>query len=89
MREMLGVMPLREAIDIARDSDDDVILLNADADPPLVRICAMSKYRYELDKVKKDASKKQREAQQTLKELKMSPRTEVHDFEVKVGGGRG
>ena len=77
-------MDLGDVVALAQEDDDDVILINENADPPLVRICAMSKYRYELEKVKKDQSKKQRESMQTLKELKMTPRTDVHDFEVKV-----
>lgn len=84
MKEMLGVMDLEDAIALSEQSGSDVILLNDKAEPPLVRICAMSKYRYELDKIKKDAAKKQRESKQTMKELKFSPRTDVHDFDVKV-----
>jgi hypothetical protein len=84
MKQMVGVMPLQQALDMAVDDKSDVILLNEDAQPPLVRICALSKYRYEQEKDKKEASKKQRAAQQEIKELKLSPRTEVHDLQVPV-----
>lgn len=83
MKEMIGVMPLMEVIGMATAQGEDVILLNKDAEPPLVRICSVSKYKYEQDKVKKDAAKKQRESRQDLKELKMSPRTEPHDMQVR------
>lgn len=77
-------MSLMEAIGMATAQGEDVILLNKDAKPPLVRICSVSKFKYEQDKVKKDAAKKQRESRQDLKELKMSPRTEPHDMQVRV-----
>ena len=75
-------MPLDEAILLAEDFKQDVILINDAAKPPLVRLCAVSKYRYEVEKEKKVASKKSREARQDLKELKLSPRTDVHDLAV-------
>ena len=84
MKEMVGVMPLTEAMGMATASGMDVILINESAQPPLVRICSVSKYKYEIEKVKKEAQKKQRASQQELKELKLSPRTEVHDLEVRL-----
>ena len=83
MKEMVGVMPLTEAMGMATAAGMDVILINETAQPPLVRICSVSKYKYEIEKVKKEAQKKQRASQQELKELKLSPRTEVHDLEVR------
>lgn len=84
MKEMVGVMPLTQAMGLATASSMDVILINENAEPPLVRICSVSKYKYEIEKVKKEAQKKQRASQQELKELKLSPRTEIHDLEVCI-----
>lgn len=82
-KEMIGVMSLADALELAARTKDDVILLNPDVAPPLVRLCAVSKFRYEQTKARKDASKKQREARQDVKELKLSPRTETHDLDVR------
>jgi translation initiation factor IF-3 len=84
MKEMVGVMPLTQAMGMAQATGMDVILVNENAQPPLVRICSVSKYKYEIEKNKKEAQKKQRASQQEIKELKLSPRTEVHDVEVSL-----
>lgn len=81
-KEMLGVMSLNDAILMAEDIKQDVILLNSAAVPPLVRLCSVSKYRYEIEKDKKEAQKKQRNSKQVLKELKLSPRIAAHDLQV-------
>jgi translation initiation factor IF-3 len=83
-KEMVGVMPLNDALDMADDQGQDLILIAGDAQPPLVRICAASTFKYEIEKNKKVANKKQRENKQELKELKMTPRTEIHDLEVRL-----
>lgn len=83
-KEMVGVMPLNDALDMADDQGQDLILIAGDAQPPLVRICAASTFKYEFEKSKKVANKKQRESKQELKELKMTPRTEIHDLEVRI-----
>lgn len=87
-KEPIGVMSLGEAIELARQTNDDVILVNATTQPPLARICSVSKFKYEAEKVKKEASKKQRENMQALKELKLSPRTEEHDLNVRIRRAR-
>jgi translation initiation factor IF-3 len=83
-KEMVGVMPLDEALQMAYDDNQDLIQLNENVDPPLVRICAVSKYKYELDQEKKEQSKKQRENKMELKELVMSPRTQEHDLKART-----
>ena len=50
-----------EALTMAQENEVDLVLVAPDADPPVCRMVEYSKYKYELDKAKKDASKKQRE----------------------------
>ena len=61
-KEMLGIFGLEEAIEKAEDVGLDVVLISADASPPVCRMMDASKYKYELDKRDKEAKKKQREA---------------------------
>lgn len=82
-KEPIGTMSMREAQARADEEDADVIALNEDADPPLVRIIAINKYRYEQSKEAKSKEKSRKEAQQELKELKMTPRTAEHDLKAR------
>jgi translation initiation factor IF-3 len=84
LKEPLGVMPTLEALDLARREGVDLILVVADASPPVCRLMPLSKYNYELTKAAKDAKKRQREMQIETKELKLRPATDVHDYQVKV-----
>ena len=61
-KEMLGIFGLEEAIEQAEEVGLDVVLISADASPPVCRMMDASKYKYELDKRDKEAKKKQREA---------------------------
>lgn len=65
-KEMVGVMSLVEALDMADEADVDVVMINPQADPPVVRLVDYSKFRYEQSKAVKDASKRQREARCAL-----------------------
>ena len=80
----IGVMELDQALDMARDQEVDLVLINADAEPPLCRLIEWSKLKFEKEKADKMAKRKQRENAQDLKELKMRPTTGVHDYEVRV-----
>ena len=61
-REALGVMRTEEALALAQENEVDLVLVAPDAEPPVCRMVEYSKYKYELEKAKKDASKKQRES---------------------------
>ena len=61
-KEMLGVMFLDEAMDVAQGQGMDVVLISPDADPPVCRIMDASKYKFQLEKKDKEAKKKQRES---------------------------
>ncbi|DBA83416.1 hypothetical protein WJX79_004897 [Trebouxia sp. C0005] len=83
-KDMLGVMFLDEAMDAAESEGLDVVLVSPDADPPVCRLMDASKHKYELEKQDKESKKKQREARQDVKELKVRPGTDVHDYEVRL-----
>ena len=83
-KAMLGVMRLDAALALAAEAGVDVVLVSPDASPPVARLVSASKHRFELGRAAKDASKKQREARQGMKELKMRLNTDVHDYQVRL-----
>ncbi|WP_207637567.1 translation initiation factor IF-3 [Desulfotruncus alcoholivorax] len=78
----LGVLPLREALRIADERRMDLVEVAPQAKPPVCRIMDYGKFRYEQSKREKEAKKKQRII--TVKEIKLRPNIEDHDFDVKV-----
>ncbi len=74
-------MPLREALERAQDVGLDLVEVAPQAKPPVCRIMDYGKYKYEQSKKAQEARKKQSYIQ--VKEVKMRPRTDVHDLEVK------
>jgi translation initiation factor IF-3 len=80
--EALGVVPAREAVETAKERGLDLIEVAPQAQPPVCRIMDYGKYKYELGKKERDQHRKQK--QQEVKELKLSPRTAEHDFQVRV-----
>lgn len=84
--EQLGVKSKGEAIDMAYERDLDVVLVAPNAKPPVAKFMDYNKYRYEQQKKAREARKKQNTMQ--LKELRLSPKIETHDFETKLKNGR-
>ena len=80
--ENLGVMQLNRAIQLARDESLDLIEISPNANPPVCKIMDMGKYKYDAQKKANLAKKKQKII--ALKEIKMRPVTETHDYEFKV-----
>ncbi|MBF7083913.1 translation initiation factor IF-3 [Desulfallas sp. Bu1-1] len=78
----LGVLPLRDALRIADERQLDLVEVAPQAKPPVCRIMDYGRYRYEQSKREKEAKKKQRII--TVKEVKLRPNIEDHDFEVKA-----
>ena len=78
----LGSMPLNKAIEIAKREDLDLIEISPNANPPVCKIMDMGKYKYDAQKKANLAKKKQKII--ALKEIKMRPVTETHDYEFKV-----
>ena len=77
-----GVMPLNKAIELAKQEGLDLIEISPNANPPVCKIMDMGKYKYDLQKKANLAKKKQKII--ALKEIKMRPVTETHDYEFKV-----
>ena len=80
--EQLGVMLTREALHMAEEQHLDLVEVAPKAKPPVCRIMDFGKYRYEQQKREKEAKKKQKVI--TLKEVKLRPNIEQHDFDVKL-----
>jgi len=78
----LGVLPTKQAIDLARQEDLDLIEISPNAKPPVCKIIDIGKYRYDLQKKANKAKKKQRVV--NLKEIKLRPVTEIHDYNFKI-----
>ena len=78
----LGAMPLNKAIELAKQEGLDLIEISPNANPPVCKIMDMGKYKYDLQKKANLAKKKQKIV--SLKEIKMRPVTETHDYDFKV-----
>jgi translation initiation factor IF-3 len=79
--KQLGIMPPYEALKMARNGGLDLVEVAPTANPPVCRIINYGKYLYQLSKRQHEARKHQKSIE--LKEVKMRPRTSVHDFETK------
>jgi translation initiation factor IF-3 len=75
-------MPLREALRIAADRNLDLVEVAPAARPPVCRIMDYGRYKYEQSKRDREARKKQHIV--TIKEVRMTPKIEDHDFSVKI-----
>ncbi len=75
------MVPLQEALARAEDVGLDLVEVAPQAKPPVCKLMDYGKYRYEMSKKAQSARKKQTFIQ--VKEIKMRPRTDVHDLEVK------
>ncbi|MHB1042295.1 MAG: translation initiation factor IF-3 [Eubacteriales bacterium] len=78
----LGIMPVREALKIAEERQQDLVEIAPQAKPPVCRIMDFGKYKFEQSKREKEARKKQKIV--NIKEVKLRPNIEDHDFEVKA-----
>tara|TARA_B100001121_G_C18435421_1_gene501229 strand:- start:175 stop:720 length:546 start_codon:yes stop_codon:yes gene_type:complete len=80
--ENLGILSTNEAISKAKNQGLDLIEIAPNASPPVCKIMDMGKYKYDAQKKANLAKKKQKII--SLKEIKMRPVTETHDYEFKV-----
>ena len=78
----LGVLPLKKAIELAKQEYLDLIEISPNANPPVCKIMDMGKYKYDLQKKANQAKKKQKTV--SLKEIKLRPGTETHDYNFKI-----
>ena len=78
----LGILNTNEAISIAKEQGLDLIEISPSAKPPVCKIIDMGKFKYDAQKKANVAKKKQKIV--LLKEIKMRPVTETHDYDFKV-----
>ena len=79
---MVGVIGLQEAIDMAVEVGLDLVEVSPNASPPVCKILDYGKYKYEAQKKANEARKKQKIIE--VKEIKMRPGIDDHDYEVKM-----
>jgi len=80
--ENLGILNTNEAISMAKEEGLDLIEIAPNAKPPVCKIIDMGKFKYDAQKKANQAKKKQKIV--LLKEIKLRPVTETHDYEFKV-----
>lgn len=78
----LGVVPVREALAMARERNLDLVKIAPQAKPPVCKILNYGKYRFEQIKREKEAKKKQKVID--IKEVRLSPNIEEHDLQTKL-----
>ena len=84
--QQIGVMPTEEAIRRAEEAGLDLIEVAATAEPPVCRIADLGKFKFESDKRARDAKKNQHVSE--VKEVRIRPRTDDHDLQVRVRAAR-
>lgn len=80
--EQLGIMSLRDALQLAADKELDLVEVAPLAKPPVCRVMDYGKFRYEQSRRDREARKKQHVVE--IKEIQMKPKIGSHDFQVKV-----
>ena len=78
----IGTLPLNKAIETAKEEGLDLIEISPNANPPVCKIMDKGKYKYDLQKKANLAKKKQKIV--ALKEIKLRPGTDVHDYNFKI-----
>ncbi|WP_099469011.1 translation initiation factor IF-3 [Konateibacter massiliensis] len=84
--EQLGVMSAKEAMQLAKEAELDLVKIAPTAKPPVCKIIDYGKYRYELARKEKEAKKKQKTID--IKEVRLSPNIDGNDLNTKVNAAR-
>lgn len=84
--EQLGIMPVKDAMKLAREAELDLVKIAPGAKPPVCKIIDYGKYRYELARKEKEAKKKQKIID--IKEVRLSPNIDTNDLNTKVNQAR-
>ena len=82
----LGILSIKEALDIAYNKDLDLVEISPNSEPPVCRVMDYGKYRFEREKKEKEQKKKQQTID--IKEIQLSCRIDTHDFETKLKHAR-
>jgi translation initiation factor IF-3 len=78
----LGVVSIQKALDLANQHELDLVEVAANAVPPVCRIIDFSKFKYDQEKKEREAKKHQKQTR--LKEIRLKPNIDDHDYETKV-----
>ena len=81
-KKHLGTFSIKEAVEMAKQEGLDLIEISPNAKPPVCKITDIGKYRYDLQKKANKAKKKQKIV--NLKEIKLRPVTDIHDYNFKL-----
>ncbi len=84
--EQLGVMSTYKALNLAYDKNLDLVLVAPTAKPPVAKFMDYNKFKYEQQRKQREARKHQKVV--SLKEIRLSPKIDIHDFETKLRNGR-
>ena len=84
--EQVGIMSPKEAMQLAREADLDLVKVAPKAQPPVCKIIDYGKYRYEAARKEKEARKKQKSME--VKEIRMSPNIDTNDLNTKQNNAR-
>ena len=84
--QQLGVMALRDALNMAKDAGVDLVMVSPSANPPVCRIVDYGKFKYEQLRREKEAKKKQKTVE--VKEVRLSPNIDVNDLNTKSNSAR-
>ena len=79
---MLGVVPVQDALERARESGLDLVEVSPNAAPPVCKILDYGKFKFEAQKKRNEAKKKQKVIE--VKEIKLRPNIDEHDYQVKM-----
>jgi translation initiation factor IF-3 len=83
---MAGVVPIESALDMATEVGLDLVEISPNAEPPVCKVLDYGKFKYEAQKKKHEARKKQKVID--VKEIKMRPGIDEHDYQVKMRNAR-
>jgi len=83
---MRGVMTVRDAMALAEESGLDLVEISPGAEPPVCKVLDYGKYKFEMQKKAAEARKKQKVVE--LKEVKLRPGIDDHDFNIKMKNAR-
>lgn len=83
---MIGVVSLRDAFDAAAQAELDLVEIAPQAEPPVCKILDYGRFRFEEQKKANEARKKQKIIE--IKELKLRPNIDDHDYDVKMRAAR-
>ena len=81
--EQLGIKSKADALTLAGYAGFDLVVVNPNVNPPVCKLMDYNKFKYEKRKKEKEANKKQKTSNLELKEFRLSPNIDIHDFDTK------